>query len=164
MQFTNTAQELTYSRLKEYLPTSLFKDGVRPDPDRPHFELVYSQDTLIEVDVLPWERHPYPERELAIVRASSCISIGSGPTLELFEYLLAENRKLRFGSFQTDEAGAVFFANRILGGENMDLVELETCLLSVAAIATEYEPLITEQFGGQLARGQRLAELSQNSA
>ncbi|MEO1403226.1 MAG: hypothetical protein AAFV72_18540 [Cyanobacteria bacterium J06635_1] len=159
MQFTNHAQELTYSRLQEYLPTSLFKEGVRLCPDRPHFDLVYRQDTVLEVDILPWERHPYPERELAIVRASSCISIGSGPEFELFRFLLAENRKLRFGAFQTDEAGGVFFANRILGGENMDLVELETCLLSVAAIATEYETLITEKFGGQRARGQQLSDL-----
>ena len=160
MRFVNGAQELTYTRLQTYLPTSCFKDGIRCDPNRPHFDLIYQDNIVLEVDVLPWENHPYPERELAIVRASSCISIGSGPEYDLLRFLLAENRKMRFGSFQTDEAGAVFFAARILGGENMDLVELETCLLSVAAIATEYETLITQKFGGQRSRGQRLGDLT----
>ncbi|NEP19260.1 MAG: YbjN domain-containing protein [Leptolyngbya sp. SIO4C1] len=152
MEFVNDAQALTHDRLQAYLADSLFKDSFRSHDDRPHFDLLYQRHTLIEVDVLPWENHPYPEREFAIVRASSCISLGSGPELGLLRFLLAENRKMRFGSFQTDEAGTVFFANRILGGQHMDLVELETCLLSVAAIAAEYEDLITTQFGGRRAR------------
>jgi hypothetical protein len=156
MEFTNSAQEFTYNRLADYLPQSLFKDRFRRQPETPHFDLLYADETLIEVDILAWENHPYPELELAVVRASSCITLGSGPELELLRFLLAENRKMRFGSFQIDEAGAIFFANRILGGENMDLVELETCLLSVAAIATEYEVILTTQFGGQRARGQPL--------
>jgi hypothetical protein len=160
MDFTNSAQELTYNRLLDYLPNSLFKDRFRQRPDSSHFDLLYADDTLIEVNIFPWENHPYPERELAIVRASSCITLGSGPELALLRFLLAENRKMRFGSFQIDEAGTIFFANRILGGENMDLVELETCLLSVAAIATAYEDRITARFGGQRRRGQPLNQVS----
>lgn len=161
MDFINSAQEFTYNRLRDYLPNSLFKDRHRLQADVPRFDLLYADDTLIEVDVLVWENHPYPELELAIVRASSCITLGSsGPELELLRFLLAENRKMRFGSFQIDETGAIFFANRILGGENMDLVELETCLLSVATIATAYEDVITAKFGGQRARGQPLKWVS----
>ncbi|MEO1590604.1 MAG: hypothetical protein AAFU71_04840 [Cyanobacteria bacterium J06632_22] len=159
MNFTNAAQELTYTRVRDYLNSSAFQDRLRVDAARPHFDLIHRNDTHIEVDILPWENHPYPERELAIVRASSCVTVGSGPELELLRFLLETNRKTRFGSFQTDENGSIFFANRILGGDHMDLVELETCILAVAAIATEYEPLITAKFGGQRNRGDQLVNL-----
>ena len=159
MNFQNEAQELTYNRVRDYLTNSVFREGLRPCQDRPHFDVLYQGETLIEIEIQPWLRHPYPERELAITRASSCVTVGSGPEIELMRFLLAENRKLRFGSFQADEAGAIFFANRILGGEHMDLVELETCILAVGAIATEYETIITDRFGGQRARGGLLADL-----
>ncbi|MEO0757175.1 MAG: YbjN domain-containing protein [Cyanobacteria bacterium J06648_16] len=160
MNFTNAAQELSYTRVRDYLISSSFQDRLRMDANRPHFDLIHLSETHIEVDILPWEHHPYPERELAVVRASSCVTVGSGPELALMRFLLETNRKTRFGSFQTDETGAIFFAHRILGGDHMDLVELETCILAVAAIATEYEPIITTQFGGQRARGDRLANLT----
>ena len=86
---------------------------------------------------------------MAIVRAGSCIAIGWGPELDLLKFLLDENRKMRFGAFQTDDADTVFFANRILGGEHMDPMELEVCLLSVGAIATRYSDIVITKFGGQ---------------
>lgn len=151
MDFINAAQELTYERIKDYLQGSLFKDTIRTSVDRPYFDLLYQDTTLIELYILPWETHPYSERDMAIVRASSCVAIGCGPELELLRFLLDENRKMRFGSFQTDEAGTVFFANRILGGKHMDPTELEVCLLSVGAISTRYSDIIIEKFGGQRA-------------
>lgn len=151
MKFANSAQELTYGRVQAYLGSSLFKQTLRASEAQPYFDLLYQDTTLIELYVLPWDTHPYPDMELAIVRASSCIAIGCGPELELLRFLLDENRKMRFGSFQTDEAGTVFFANRILGGEHMDPTELEVCLLSVGAIATRYSDIIIDKFGGQRA-------------
>ncbi len=151
MKFTNAAQELTYKRIQDYLSTSVFKDTVRASAEEPYLELLYQDTTLIELYVLPWDTHPYPDMELAIVRASSCVAIGCGPELELLRFLLDENRKMRFGSFQTDEAGTVFFANRILGGKHMDPTELEVCLLSVGAIATRYSDIIIDKFDGQRA-------------
>jgi len=38
------------------------------------------------------------------------------------------------------------FANSILGGENMDLMELQTRILSVVTIADTYDDIITEKF------------------
>jgi hypothetical protein len=108
--------------------------------------LLYQKSTLIEVDILPWEIHPWDNSELAIVRASSCITIGSHIAADLTQYLLTENRKMRFGAFQFDESGLTWFSHSILGGENMDLQELQTCILSVAAIATSYEDIIMEKF------------------
>lgn len=151
MKFTNGAQELTYERVQDYLSNSSFKQTVRTSPEHPHFDLLYQDTTLIELYVLPWETHPYPDKELAIVRASSCVAIGCGPELDVLRFLLDENRKMRFGSFQTDEAGTVFFANRILGGKHMDPMELEVCLLSVGAIATRYSDIIIDKFDGQRA-------------
>lgn len=151
MDFSNAAQELTYERVKEYLSNSPFKDSMRASEQRPYFDLSYQGTTPIELYILPWETHPYPDQDMAIVRASSCVAIGCGPELELLRFLLDENRKMRFGAFQTDEADAVFFANRILGGQHMDPTELEVCLLSVGAIATRYSTIIVDKFGGQRA-------------
>ncbi len=39
----------------------------------------------------------------------------------------------------------------LLGGENMDLMELQTCILSVVTIADTYDDLIIKRFGGQRA-------------
>ena len=88
---------------------------------------------------------------------ASCVAIGCSPELGLLRFLLDENRKIRFGSFQTDDAGTVFFANRILGGEHMDPTELEVCLLSVGAIATRYSDIIIDKFDGQRALNSTLA-------
>ncbi|MEM7063010.1 MAG: hypothetical protein AAF572_07595 [Cyanobacteria bacterium P01_B01_bin.77] len=151
MKFANSAQELTYERVQDYLNTSLFKQTVRASEKQPYFDLLYQDTTLIELQILPWETHPYPDMDLAIVRACSCVAIGCGPELDLLRFLLDENRKMRFGSFQTGEAGTVFFANRILGGKHMDPMELEVCLLSVGAIATRYSDLIIDKFAGQRA-------------
>ena len=152
MKFTNGAQKLTYERIQDYLSGSVFKQTVRASDEKPYFALIYQDTTLIELYILPWESHPYPDKELAIVRASSCVAIGCGPELDLLRFMLDENRKMRFGSFQTDEAGTVFFANRILGGKHMDPMELEVCLLSVGAIASRYSDIMIDKFHGQRTR------------
>ncbi|MBD2091806.1 YbjN domain-containing protein [Microcoleus sp. FACHB-1515] len=149
--FTNSTQELTYTKVADYLKTSLFRHSMRSHADQPKFDLLYQDATLIEVEVLPWNINPWDGDELAIVKASSCVSIGSQGDAKLMQYLLSENRKMRFGAFQLDEAGQVLFTHTVLGGENMDLLELQTCILAVAAIANTYQDLITEQFGGQRA-------------
>ncbi|WP_448570503.1 T3SS (YopN, CesT) and YbjN peptide-binding chaperone 1 [Trichothermofontia sp.] len=149
LTFTNRAQEITYRKVDDYLRQSaFFKNACRSDPDRPHFTLRYGS-TMVEVEVLPWEVHPWEERDLAIVRASSCVTIGSGIDCELMHYLLAENRRMRFGAFHLDEANQVIFAHTVLGGENMDLLELQTCILSVVTIADTYDDLIVAKFGGK---------------
>ena len=43
------------------------------------------------------------------------------------------------------------FAHTILGGEHMDLMELQTCILSVVTIADTYDDIIAKRFGGQRA-------------
>jgi hypothetical protein len=157
--FTNAAQELTYHKVADYLTASQFKTSMRVHPDLPRFDLLYQNFTLIEVEVFAWETHPWTNAELAIVRSSSCVTIGSQGETDLMKFLLAENRKMRFGAFQLDESGQVLFTHSVLGGENMDLLELQTCILSVAAIATTYDNLITEQFGGHRAVDRLLVEI-----
>lgn len=147
--FTNTTQEQTYQRVADYLKSSLFRDSIRLQADKPRFNLLYQDSTLIEVDVLPWDVNPWEETEMAIVRAFSYITVGNINNLELIRFLMAENHKMRFGAFQIDESGQVVFAHNILGGDSMDLRELQTCILSVAAIANAYEEVIIEKFGGQ---------------
>ncbi len=156
LAFVNHTHELTYQKVFDYLTSSLFKDAMRVQPESPRFELLYQNATLIEVEVLPWEVHPWQGAEMAIVRAYSYVTVGNSDNAQLLQYLLAENRKMRFGSFQIDESGQVIFAHNILGGENMDLLELQTCILSVAAIASSYEDQIIEQFGGQRTSSDRL--------
>ena len=141
--FVNSAQELTYQHVLDYLKSSMFKDFMHVMEAAPKFNLLYKETTLVEVEVLPWETHPWEDSEVAIVRASSHLTVGSTVDAELIQFLLAENRKMRFGAFQLDEAGQILFVHSILGGENMDLLELESCILSVAAIATRYDDILT---------------------
>lgn len=149
--FTNRAQEVTYRKVADYLTTSsLFKDSIRARRQHPIFDLLYGS-TMIEVEVTAWDVHPWETSELAIVRACSCVTIGSRLGPELMHYLLAENRRMHFGAFQLNEANHILFAESVLGGENMDLRELQTCILSVVTIADTYDDILTEKFGGQRA-------------
>ena len=63
-------------------------------------------------------------------------------------FLLTENRRMRFGAFHLDDTDQILFAESVLGGDNMDLMELQTCILSVATIADTYDDIITNRFGG----------------
>ncbi|NER82291.1 MAG: YbjN domain-containing protein [Leptolyngbya sp. SIO1D8] len=151
MQFDSRVQELTYTKVADYLKGSAFFQNVlRVYSDRPKFDILYGS-ALIEVEVLPWEIHPWEEGDLATVRATSCVTVGSTLECELMQFLLTENRRMRFGAFHLDEAGQVVFSESVLGGENMDLMELQTCILSVVTIADTYDDVIASRFGGQRA-------------
>ena len=159
ISFANPIQELTYRKVMEYLSTSeLFKATVQPVEDRPKFELNYGS-TRVSVSVLSWEVNPWDEPEVAIVRACSCVTVGSRIDAELTEYLLRQNLRMRFGAFQLGEEDQIFFSHNVLGGGSMDLVELQTCILSVVTIADIYDDMITEKFGGQRARDVSLTSL-----
>ena len=146
--FVSQAQSVTYQKVADYLTTSqLFKDSMRAIDDRPKFDLLY-ESTMLEVEVLPWEIHPWEDSDMAIVRASSCVTIGTATDSDLMQYLLSENRRMHFGAFQLDDSNNVVFAESVLGGENLALVELQTCILCVAAIADTYDDIIAQRFGG----------------
>jgi hypothetical protein len=151
LPFANTVQAVTYEKVETYLKqATLFKDALRCYPDAPQFDILYGS-TLVEIEVLPWEEHPWESSELAIVRATSCVTVGSSLNTELMQFLLSENRRMRFGAFHLDEAGQVRFAESVLGGDNMDLMELQTCILAVVTIADTYDDLIASKFGGHRA-------------
>ena len=149
VSFSHPVQEVTYHKVEEYLTTSqLFKDALQVAIDQPNFYVTYGS-ALIDVNVMSWEVHPWETGELAIVRACSCITVESRIDAELMQYLLSENRRMRFGSFQLGRQNEILFAHSVLGGESMDLVELQTCILSVVTIADTYDDLLMQKFGGQ---------------
>lgn len=149
--FASRIQELTYRKVADYLQSShLFKQTVRTYREQPHFDILYGS-TLVDIEVLPWDVHPWEEADLATVRATSCVTIGSSINAKLMHFLLSENRRMRFGAFQLDDANQVLFSESVLGGENMDLMELQTCILSVVTIADTYDEIIAQRFGGQRA-------------
>ena len=149
--FTNSVQQLTYQKVADYLGSSeLFQAALREYGDRPKFDILYGS-ALIEIEVLPWEVHPWEAGDLATVRATSCVTVGSTLDCELLQFLLTENRRMRFGAFHLDDAGQVVFSESVLGGEEMSLIELQTCILSVVTIADTYDDIIAKQFGGQRA-------------
>lgn len=151
IQFTTAVQALTYQKVAKYLQgTPLFDDSLRVHPEQPKFHVKYGS-TTIEIEIHPWEIHPWDKTELATVRATSCVTVNSSLEQDLMHYLLAENRRMRFGAFHLGDAGEVFFAESVLGGENMDMLELQTCILSVITIADTYNDIITQQFGGKRA-------------
>ena len=146
--FTNQTQAVTYEKVADYLNSSrLFKDSMRALADRPKFDLLYNS-TMVEVEVIPWEVHPWDSNDMVLVRASSCVTIGTKMDTELMHYLLSENHRMQFGAFQLDDSNNVVFSESVLGGDNLDLVELQTCILCVAAIADTYDDIIAERFGG----------------
>lgn len=147
--FENTVQQLTYRKVSDYLTTSaLFKDQLEAASEQPSFYIHYGS-AVIEVEVLAWETHPWESEDLAIVKASSCVTVNSRMDAELMRYLLEQNSRMRFGAFQLREDHELVFAHSVLGGENMDLMELQTCILSVVTIADTYDDIIIKQFGGQ---------------
>ncbi len=151
MPALNSVETLTYQKVLDYLKNSvLFKNRLRTYPDQPKLDLLYGS-ALVEVEVLPWDIHPWDETDLATVRATSCVTVGSSISNELMHYLLSENRRMRFGAFSLDEAGQVLFSESILGGDNMDLMELQACILSVVTIADTYDDMIARRFGGKRA-------------
>jgi hypothetical protein len=150
--FTNHTQELTYRKVAEYLTTSeLFKNSVRSTDNQPKFNLRYGS-TKVGIRVLGWEVNPWDTPELTIVRACSCITVGSQIVPELTEYLLRENLRMRFGAFQLGDNNEIFFAHNILGGEQLDVMELQTCILAVVTISDTYDDILTEKFGGVSSR------------
>lgn len=152
LTLSNTAQQAAYQKVRDYLTASeLFKDTLRALEGQPKFQMFYGS-TLVEVEVQEWEYHPWEPKDLAIVRASSCVTISSTLDPELLRFLLQENRRMRFGAFHVDEAGLVIFSHSVLGGENMDLMELQSCILSVVTVADTYDDLIISKFGGHRAR------------
>lgn len=156
INFTNSVQALTYRKVADYLQTSeLFQATVRVVDDRPKFDILYGS-ALVEVEVLPWEVHPWQAGDLATVRATSCVTVGSSLKPELMQFLLSENRRMRFGAFQLDEGGQVVFSESVLGGDEMSLMELQTCIISVVTIANTYDDIIATRYGGQRARDQPL--------
>lgn len=58
---------------------------------------------------------------------------------------------MRFGGFQLDEELNIWFAHSILGGDHMDLTELQSCILAVVTIADNYDDALVEQYGGKRA-------------
>ncbi|MBD1911913.1 MULTISPECIES: YbjN domain-containing protein [unclassified Leptolyngbya] len=151
LSFASKTQELSYTKVVDYLQTStLFENAVQFSTTQPRINLTYGS-ARVAVEVLTWDVHPWEERELAIVRASSCVTVNSHLGPELMDFLLTENQRMRFGAFHLGPQGEVLFAHSVLGGEGMDLLELQTCILSVVTIADTYDDLIVEQFGGQRA-------------
>lgn len=156
LQFASEVEEITYRKVADYLESaSLFRDTLRTYPDQPKFDILYGS-TMVEIEVLPWEVHPWETADLCTVRATSCVTIGSTIDCDLTHFLLTENRRMRFGAFHLDESNQVLFAESVLGGENMDLMELQTCILSVVTLADIYDDIIVERFGG-LRAADRLA-------
>ena len=151
-RFEHSAQEQTYKSVEKYLKSSsLFQKSLKVFEDRPRFQVSYGS-AEVEIEVSNWAFHPWnEERNMAIVTAASCVTRGSLITPELTQYLLRENRRMRFGGFQLDENANIWFSHSILGGGHMDITELQSCILAVVTIADNYDDPLVEEFGGKRA-------------
>lgn len=150
--FANRAQELTYRKVADYLTASELFKTVQAADNQPKFELTYGS-TRVGIRVLIWETNPWETPDLVIVRACSCLAISNPIAPKLAEYLLRENLRMRFGAFQLGDHGEIFFAHNILGGEHLDLMELQTCILSVATIADTYDDILVKKDSQAIAPG-----------
>ncbi|MEM6447771.1 MAG: hypothetical protein AAF704_14595 [Cyanobacteria bacterium P01_D01_bin.123] len=145
LQFASEAQEATYYKVKEYLEAStLFQDAMRVVPEEVRIDIIH-ETRVVRVEVLPWQVNPWDKgSELAIVRASSRLTIDGNIDTRLMHHLLRENARMRFGAFQLDDNNEVVFSDTVLGGSNMDLFEMQTCILAVATVAVTYDSIIDE--------------------
>ncbi|MEO0852460.1 MAG: hypothetical protein AAFY15_03000 [Cyanobacteria bacterium J06648_11] len=145
VQFASKAQAVTYAKVKEYLEAStMFKDAMRVVEGESRFDIIY-EDRVVRVEILPWQVNPWDKgSELAIVRASSRLTMGGFVDPKHMHHLLQENARMRFGAFQLNENDDVVFADTVLGVESMDLFEMQTCILAVATVATAYTNIIEE--------------------
>lgn len=150
--FDHSIQEQTYDTVKHYLNGShLFQGSLELATHRPEFEVAYGS-AKIRIEIRNWDFHPWdPDQELALVNAASCVTQGSVITVELLDYLLQENQRMRFGAFSLDSQHNIWFGHTILGGDHMDLRELESCVLAVAMIADTYDDTLVQRFGGHRA-------------
>jgi hypothetical protein len=148
IQFSNSSQETTYRKVYDYLTTShLFRDTVIDLPDCPNFELYYGS-SRIHVDVIAWEVNPWNNPNIALVRSYSYLTQDSRIEPDTLQFLMRESSLIRFGAFQLADDNRIMFAHSILGGDGMDMLELQTCILSVAAIADTYDDILIQEFGG----------------
>lgn len=145
LQFASEAQEATYKKVKDYLEaSSMFKDAMRVVEDETRFDIIH-ENRVVRVEILPWQVNPWDKgSELAIVRASSRLTLGGVVDAQLMHHLLRENARMRFGAFQLDDQDEVVFSDSVLGGSNMDLFEMQTCILAVATVAVTYDSIIDE--------------------
>ncbi|MEL6223928.1 MAG: hypothetical protein AAFR31_14945 [Cyanobacteria bacterium J06627_8] len=151
--FLNSSQTVTYQKVSDYLTGShLFRDAVTSVPNTPNFEIQYGT-TCLHVDVVAWEVNPWNDEDIAIVRSYSYLTDGTPVSADLLQFLMSESNLIRFGAFQLEADGRIMFAHSILGGDNMDMMELQTCILSVSAIADSYDNIIVQKFGGNFLAG-----------
>jgi len=156
LSFASETEKLTYEKIAEYFSNStLFRNTVKSSDTKPRFDLTYGS-AHVTVEILPWEIHPWEERELVLVHVISGVTCNTEITPEFMEFLLRENQRMRFGAFHLGEHGEVLFSNKILGGEEMGLLELQSCILAVVTIADTYDDIIATQFGGQRASDKTL--------
>lgn len=149
--FSTASQELTYQKVLDYLTAStLFQDSLTVAADEPSFEMVYGS-TVVHVTVIAWDVNPWENPDVTLLRAYSYLTEGSRIDMDTMRFLMTESSRIRFGAFQLDEGDRIMFAHSILGGEGMDVMELQTCILSVAAIADTYDDIIVDKFGGRRA-------------
>jgi hypothetical protein len=147
-EFINPSQTLTYQKVLDYLTNShLFQGSVTPASDAPNFAIQYGS-SRVQVDVIAWEVNPWDNEDIALVRSYSYLTRGTPVDADVLTFLMTESSSIRFGAFQLATDHRIMFAHSILGGDNMDMMELQTCILSVAAIADTYDDIIVEKFGG----------------
>ncbi|MEO1132060.1 MAG: hypothetical protein AAFX40_05055 [Cyanobacteria bacterium J06639_1] len=146
VQFASKAQEVTYAKVKEYLEAStMFRDAMRVVEDESRFDIIH-EHRVVRVEILPWQVNPWDKgSELAIVKASSRLTMGGYVDPKHMRHLLQENARMRFGAFQLNDRDEVVFADTVLGGESMDLFEMQTCILAVATVAVTYDSIIEEE-------------------
>jgi hypothetical protein len=76
------------------------------------------------------------------------VARGSDLNQQCLEFLLRENHSFVFGAFSVDKEGDIAFSHSILG-ETCDKDELRHLVLSVAAVADQYDDKIVSRWGGQ---------------
>jgi hypothetical protein len=106
--------------------------------------VVKQGSSIVMINVVPWGSNK------AVVRCIAQLVKGVHLKPELATQLLEMNAVVRFGAFGfVPDGNVITFSHSILGGGQMDPMELLATIRDVAIIADEYDDRIARKYGGQ---------------
>ncbi len=141
MEFESAVQQSCYEKVALWM-RELFGKFPCARHDVPGLG-VFMNSALVEVLIYPWE-------DDAIIYTRSYVVKDVELSLDLMQFLLLENTRMRFGAFGIDDDNNILFEHTIVGS-TCDKKELESSVNAVLETADEYDDIIVERWGGKRA-------------
>lgn len=139
MEFANDAHARCYRSMRGFME-QLFGESAHCLHDQPVILVAYGS-AVVQVVALPWGDAD------SVVLVQSWLVTGADLTADLLQYLLEQNRLMRFGAFGIDDDGDISF-HYSLFGPALDKDELRAAVLAVATTVDAHDDEIVARWGG----------------